>query len=220
MLMQVKRCRWHLRMLELMQAEPYPIDINTAKRECLGHGLLQQCGGIVIQQAQHAHEHAHTRAIRPAFAHLGEHLVVDGRPVCTPPAHGNGVLKGSRALFEQGQVMARIEQILLAGITARMGGNHAFLMQHLNDKRIGAQGELARGLVDWHGVAVGLKHHLAVGREGDHAFDTTGQVVRWQWAQEGAFVLPSGPNRRWLAIHRTLVVGQAALAELGIQVVK
>jgi len=172
-------------MLQVMQAEPHPIDIQAAKAEGLRHRLLQQGGRIVAQQAQDADEHADAIPIWPAFAQARQDLLVDSRPVCAPAPHGDGVLKRRRTLLQKRKIMQWVKQILFPVVTARMGGDDALLMQDLNDKRIGPQGHVARRVVDGHRIAIGFKHHLAVGGERDEAFDATLHITRWQRAQPG-----------------------------------
>jgi len=130
------------------------------------------------------------------------------------------VLKGGRALLQKWQIVQRVEQILVALVTARMRGDEALLVEDVDDKRIGAQREVPRRLVDRHRVAIGLKDDLRVGGEGDQAFHTTRQVARGQRAQEWLFVSPGGANGGRLTRHRALVVVETALQQLGIEVVK
>src|SRR5260370_31445415 len=97
------------------------------------------------------------------------------RPLASKGTQRSCVLKGSRSLFQQGQIMHWVKNILFASITARMAGNHLVLPDDLHAKGIGFEHQFTPCFLSRDRVAVGLIHHLTVGRELHLACDTTGE---------------------------------------------
>ena len=93
------------------------------------------------------------------------------------------MVEGTGPLFQQGQVVQRIKDILPATIAAGMAGNHLLSVEQLHPKRIHLDRQLAIRLIGGHGVAIGLKDHLAVRVQADEVGDATLEIVGGQRPQ-------------------------------------
>ena len=89
--------------------------------------------------SENGDEFAYAAAVGLVFAQQIEHFLVLGRPPLPPLPHGKRILEGARALFQQSQIVQRIEDILLALKAARMFRNNFRRAQDFHPKRIGAQ---------------------------------------------------------------------------------
>ena len=93
------------------------------------------------------------------------------------------MVKGCWTLFQQGQIVERVDNVLFALVPARMRGEDALLVEDFDHKRVGLEREVAGRLVDGDGIAISFKHDLAIGGERGDALDAAGQVGRWQRAE-------------------------------------
>ena len=96
------------------------IVMDTPVDQRLLDGCFQEGRGILLVELQNPHEFLHPTALRPSLPQAAQEPVVGLRPALTPASEGFRMLEGPRTLFQQGQVMERIEDILLAVIAAWM----------------------------------------------------------------------------------------------------
>jgi hypothetical protein len=128
--------------------------------------------------------------------------------------------KGAGALAQQGQIVQRVEDILLAGVAARMAGDDLLLVADDNGEGVRIEGEGRALLIDRHRIAVGLEFHLAVAVEPHQARDGIVECAFWQGPQQGLLLLPGGADVHRLALHDADIVPFAAGEQMGIQIGK
>src|SRR5690348_1449589 len=116
--------------------------------------------------------------------------------------------------------MKRIKDILLMAVTAGMASQHLLLREDLDVEGVGLEHQFAAGLLDRHGVAIGLVDHLAVGGQMYLARHTAVERARGQGAQQGLLGLPHLANALRLPIDDAHIVTLALLLEEVIEVLK
>src|SRR5215470_846119 len=146
--------------------------------------------------------------------------MVAGRPVLPPLPQGFGILQRSWALFKQEQVVQGIKHILLLPKAAFMASQHPLRGKDLDMKRIGFQDQLASGLFDGHGVAIGLIRHLAVAIEMNLTGYAAVKRPLGQRTQKRLLALPCQSNADRLPIDHSHIIAQALLQHVLVQLLK
>src|SRR5947209_19963858 len=121
--------------------------MDTAVGQSLLHGLLNQRCRILLMQTQHVDKLFHPPSFRPFFLQESQQPMVSLGPFFAPAFERARILKGAWSLFEQRQVMQRIEDILLTTVAARMAGNHLAFMPDVNADWVGFDHQLAARLL-------------------------------------------------------------------------
>src|SRR3990172_334611 len=152
-----------------------------------------------------------------AVAQQIEQFFVLERPLLTPLPYWKGILEGAGALLQQSQIMQRVENVLFAFQTAWVLSHDFHYAQHFNPKRIGTQRQLFANIFHWHGIAIGLKHHLAVWVDRCQVVAASGEVLRLQRQQNRFLALPDLCHRAGFSAHAALHVIQAGLMQHGVQ---
>jgi hypothetical protein len=86
-------------------------------------------------------------SLRLVRSQVRQELFINRWPLGAPLAQRPGVLKRTRPLFEQGQIVQRIVDLLLVAIAVGMPCDHLIAMQDLDPKGIRSQDQLPIGRV-------------------------------------------------------------------------
>src|SRR5690348_12790668 len=101
-----------------MQTMQHAIPVHTAIGECLLNSLFNEGSRIVLVELQDTDKLLHPSSFRPFLLEDCKHAVVGCRPIFAPAFHGSSVIKGSRPVLKQGEVMKRVKNILLSFVAA------------------------------------------------------------------------------------------------------
>ncbi len=123
--------------MRMLQAVLHPVEVRTPVGEGLFDRLLHLAGWVLLVKPQDAHKLFDPSTIRPLLAQEPQEAMVGRWPVGTPLSQRTGILQRARALFEQEQVMQRIEDILLPPIDAGVTSEHLPLAKDLYMERKG-----------------------------------------------------------------------------------
>ena len=123
-------------------------------------------------QLEDAYKFSHAATLGPPCPQLSQQTLIDWRPTLPPTTDGLGVVESARALFQQRQIVQRIENVLLLLVASRVAGNDTVQAKDVNAKGVGLDYQLLRRLVGRHRVAVGVKLDLTEAIE-RYRFDDT-----------------------------------------------
>ncbi len=215
---QIHRCRWVRLRLQLVQEGEDTGGIAAAVGDGEGNRLGHQLGRIATVQLQHRDERAHPRPIRVALLKAAEQALIVGGPLVAPLAQGFGMIKGTGALLQEGQIMQRIEDILLPVVAARVASDQLLIGEDGDCEGGRFEDEGRPGLIDRHGIAVGLEAHLAVAIQAHRVGDGIVEGLRRQRPPPRLFVLPGRANRLGLALDDAVIVALATGEQVGVQI--
>src|SRR5450756_529070 len=119
------------------------------------------------------------------------------------------MLESAGALLQERQVMQRVEDILVALITASVAGDDVLQIEDIHPKRIGFEHQVELSLVGRHRVTVGFELNLAVGRQADRPGHAALVVPAWQPQQRRPFQFPGFADDHRLAVYLSLIIFQA-----------
>src|SRR5260221_13627567 len=102
---QVEAGGHRLRREQLLHTLPDPIEMETAIRERLLNGRLDERRRMLLMQLQDAHKFAHPTSFRPLLAQALQQTLVARRPSTAPALERFRVVKGARALHQEREVM-------------------------------------------------------------------------------------------------------------------
>lgn len=197
-------------------------------RHCLhpeaaaAHGVLHG-GGYLLQrmsagQLQDVEILEGGGPVRQAGPESSQVLGEDGR--MPPRLQGLGMVQGTGPLPQQGQVVQRVQDVLLPTIATGVGGHHLGAVGDLHPVDKGAEKEPALAHGSGHAVAVGLEGDQAQAiRDDRHGAAARESPVR-ERQQVGTLLLPQLPDGCSLAAEAPPSLSQAAIPQEGVQLLK
>ena len=139
-------------------------------------------------QPENAYKLANGLTIAVLCLQTRQQLLIGWWPRGAPLTQWPCMLESARTLFQQRQIMQRVEHILVMFVAAGVASQHLLLVENLNLKGIGAHGQGALRLIHRHGVTVSLILHLTIGRQAGRSGRT---------AAERAVAAPPAMPHRW-----------------------
>ena len=88
---------------------------------------------MITMQLEDAYKFSHAATLGPPCPQLSQQTLIDQRPTLPPTTDGLGVVESARALFQQRQIMQRIENVLLLLVASRVAGNDTVQAKDVND---------------------------------------------------------------------------------------
>jgi len=97
--------------------------VTATVLQSLGHCLGDLIVRVLVVEPQNADELSHTFAIRPFLPQMSQQTLVDRRPTLPPASNWLGVVERTGSLFQDGQVVQGIENVLLPVVAPWMAGD-------------------------------------------------------------------------------------------------
>jgi len=190
-----------------VETEGHAVGVRAAIFQRQTNRLLDDVGRVIAMQFRDTRRLPNAASIWPLCPQTGQQMLLERWPARAPVADGLGMFETPRALFQQGQVMQGVGDVLLPTVAAGMVGDHLVQVEGVHPKRIALDHQIGIGVIGGHRVVVGVEYHLAVGSQPDRHRDTTFEIPLWERPQGRASRSPtprrsSWPDRSPAAGHR------------------
>jgi len=136
------------------QAEHDRLDVEAGRGAALLDRPPHLLGGVRLEQLQDPRVLLDAAAAAVLVLQGGTQLVEERRQV--PAAKDVGVVQRRRPALQRLQVMARVEHLLVAAVTARVRGDHVGTPDHLDAVDVDLGRDVLEGGRARHAVAVGV----------------------------------------------------------------
>jgi hypothetical protein len=146
--------------------------------------------------------------------------MVAGRPVRSPLFERFGVIKGTRTLLKQAEIVQRIKNILFTVVASGMTGKMFYSIPNLNLERIGFERHVLACSIHWHRIPIGFIRGLTVWSQTHRGHGTTFVVRGWQGQEMWTFLLPCISDGMGLACNPALVFFETACKELLVEILE
>jgi uncharacterized Zn-binding protein involved in type VI secretion len=184
-------------------------------RSALFDALLHTLRRMLRQELQDPDELAGACGRTVAFFQVGPEFGEDRREL--PTAVYRGMVQGGRAPLETVQIVQRIENFLMALITAWVLGHDALVCQHRHVSDVALHRHDAKCVSVRHTVAVIVEAHSLVLVNLGWSSDARVERTLRQWQRLRTLVFEALPNGFFLAGYLALTILQTAFAQVTVQ---